>query len=122
MTATTHPESLEATWPSFAETMRTTDEIPPLAEWHKLFDGCLNANDEPAKVVWLLELLRQTGVKPTAVTYEKCLQACANHKDRVAAFHMVEFMYVDKILLGDVELPEDLESTLRAILPPEAFE
>lgn len=117
-----HPDSLEACWPSFAERMRASGEIPALEEWHALLDGCIRANDKPSAAVWVLNLLRETGVKPTAVTYEKVLAVCAAHQDRVAAFHLVEHMYQDKILLGDVELPDGMEHTLRAILPPEAFE
>lgn len=66
--------------------------------------------------------MRETGVKPSAVTYEKLLTLCVAHGDRIATFHLVEHMYEDKILLGDVDLPLDIENTLRAILPPEAFE
>lgn len=66
--------------------------------------------------------MRDTGRTPTAATYEAALTVCAKQDDRVAAFHLVEHMYNDKVLLGDVELPDGMEDTLRAILPPDAFE
>lgn len=122
MSETVHPEALQLTWPRFADHMGKSGEVPPISDWHVLFDGCVRANDKPSTVVWLLSLMKETGVKPTAVTYEKCLEICQLHDDRVAAFHLIEFMFEDKILLGDVELPDGMEATLRTILPAEAFE
>lgn len=66
--------------------------------------------------------MRDAGLKPTAVTYDKILSLCAQTDDRNAAFLLVELMFEDKVLLGDVELPQGMETVLRNILPPEAFE
>lgn len=120
-TATVHPESLSATWGPFAEGMRTKGEVPPLESWHDLLDGCIRANDKPSLAIWLLNLMRETGLRPTATTYEKMLAICANYDDRVAAFHLVENMCRDKILLDDVELPSEMADVLRNILPPDVF-
>lgn len=120
-TATAHPESLSVTWGPFAERMRTTGEVPPVESWHQLLDGCIRSNDKPSLAIWLLNLMRETGVRPTALTYEKMLAICANHDDRDAAFHMVENMCREKILLDDVELPPTMADVLRTILPPDVF-
>lgn len=98
--------------------MRTTGEVPPYDEWHQMIDVC----DEPSKAIWVINLMRDTGRTPTAATYERVLTLCARKDDRSAAFHLVEGMFGDKVLLGDVELPEGMEKVLRKILPPEAFE
>lgn len=102
--------------------MRESGEVPDYDAWHALLYGCAAAGDEASKAVWVVNLMRDTGRTPTAATYEAALAVCAGHDDRVAAFHLVEHMYKDKVLLGDVELPDGMEDTLRAILPPEAFE
>lgn len=115
-------ESLSETWAPFAEKMKTSGEIPEIEEWHDLLDGCIRSNDVPGSAIWLMNLMRDTGRKPNATTYDKALLICNNHDDRVAAFHLVEHMHKDKVLLGDVELPGGMEETLRKILPPEAFE
>lgn len=120
-TATVHPESLSVTWGPFAEKMRADGEVPPLESWHDLLDGCVRANDKPSLAIWLLNLMRETGLRPTATTYEKMLAVCANHDDRVAAFHLVENICRDKILLDDVELPSEMADVLRNILPPDVF-
>lgn len=96
--------------------------MPPLEEWHRLIDIAISADDDISKIVWLINLMRETGVKGTPVTYEKVLAVCAKKEDRVSAFHLVEHMFDDKVLLGDVELPDGMEEVLRKILPPEAFE
>lgn len=116
------PQTIETAWPAFADKMKTSGEIPPLEEWHALLDIANAARDDTSKVIWLLNLMRETGLKPTAVTYEKILNICADRDDRSAAFHIVEHMFKDKVLLGDVDLPDGMEDVLRKILPPEAFE
>lgn len=102
--------------------MKSSGEIPPLAEWHALVDAADAAGDDASKIIWLVNLMRDTGIKPTAITYEKVLKICSDRDDRPAAFHMVEHMFTDKVLLGDVDLPDGMENVLRKILPPEAFE
>lgn len=102
--------------------MKSSGEIPELSEWHALLDGIVGAGDAPGCGVWVLNLMRDTGRRPTAATYERVLAMCHTADDRVAAFHLVEHMYKDKVLLGDVQLPDGMESTLRKILPPDAFE
>lgn len=118
--------TLETVWPAFAEKMRKTGEVPPAETWHELLDVCIAARESASKAIWLLNLMRETGVKPTALTYEKMLTVCAGdsneQESRVAAFHLVEHMFNDKVLIGDVELPDGMEEVLRKILPPEAFE
>lgn len=116
------PQTMEAAWPAFAERMKTSGEIPPLDEWHALLDIADAGGDEASKAIWVVNLMRETGRKPTPVTYEKVLKICADRGDRSAAFHLVEHMFNDKVLLGDVELPDGMEDVLRKILPPEAFE
>lgn len=122
MTAAGQTETLEKAWPAFAERMKAADEVPPVEDWHYLLDIAVKAGDDPKLGIWLINLMHETGLKPTAVTYEKVLHLCALKKDRVAAFHLVEHMFQDKVLLGDVELPDGMEDVLRKILPPEAFE
>lgn len=102
--------------------MRESGEIPGYDAWHKLLDGAYEADDEPCRAVWVVNLMRETGRVPTAVTYEKVLRICRRRGDRETAFMLVEGMFADKVLLGDVELPEGMEEVLRKILPPEAFE
>lgn len=114
--------NIDTAWPPFAEKMRVTDKIPPLEEWHALLDVCVAARDPVNKAIWVLNLMRETGLVPTAVTYEKVLSLCAMNEDRKAAFLLVELMFYDKVLLGDVQLPDGLEAILRKILPPDAFE
>jgi hypothetical protein len=114
--------SIEQAWEPFREKMKETNESPPVAEWNELFRTALAAKDAPAKVIWVLERMRETGCKPTAGTYEILLEVCLVQGDRAAAFLLVEKMWADKVLLGDVSLPDDMEKTLRAILPPEAFD
>eukprot|EP00177_Eucheuma_denticulatum_P004511 GFKZ01008200.1.p1 GENE.GFKZ01008200.1~~GFKZ01008200.1.p1 ORF type:complete len:178 (-),score=20.06 GFKZ01008200.1:7-540(-) len=113
---------IDESWPSFADGMRETGEIPDYEAWHGLLDSAYEAEDEPWRAVWLLNLMRETGRVPTAVTYDKVLGICARRGDRETAFSLVEGMWKDKVLLGDVELPEGMEEVLRKILPPEAFE
>lgn len=119
---TPHPDSLEVTWPVFAAQMRETNVIPDYDAWHTLLDGCVRAGDLPASAIWVINLMRETGRTPVAATYERVIEVAIKHDDRVAVFHLVELMYKDKVLLGDVELPEDMENLLRSILPPESFE
>lgn len=122
MTAASECECIETAWPAFAEKMRTTGEIPPLNEWHDLLDVGIKGGDETSKGIWVLNLMQDTGVKRSAVTYEKLLQLCADREDRAGAFLLIEHMFNDKILLGDIDLPDGMEAVLRKILPPEAFE
>jgi hypothetical protein len=114
--------TIEQAWEPFRERMKETNESPPVEEWNELFRTALAAKDAPAKVIWVLERMRETGRKATAGTYEILLEVCLAQDDRAAAFLLVEKMWEDKVLLGDVSLPEDMEKTLRAILPPEAFD
>lgn len=119
--APVHPDSLQVTWSKFAENMKNSGEVPPLESWHELLDGSIRSNDKPSLAIWLLNLMRDTGIRPSATTYEKMLTICDNHNDRVAAFHLVENMCKDKVLLDDVELPAGLADILRSILPPDVF-
>lgn len=116
------PAGLEAAWTSFAARMADTGEAPAVAEWDKLFREARDAGEDPAKAIWVLDRMQQAGARPTAGTYELLLEICIQKDDRAAAFLLVEKMWADKVLLGDVTLPEDMEKTLRAILPPEAFD
>lgn len=120
MTATppSSAQTIESAWAELATKMRTSGQIPSHDEWHQLLDVC----DEPSKAIWVINLMRDTGRTPTAATYERALALCGQKDDRSAAFHLVEGMFGDKVLLGDVELPEGMEEVLRKILPPEAFE
>lgn len=113
---------LESAWVEFAAKMKETGKSPPVAEWNKLLDVCVSAREPPSMAIWVVSTMRDTGVKPTAASYERVLAVCAEHDDRAAAFHLVEQMFKDGVLLGDVELPEGMEDTLRTILPPEAFD
>lgn len=122
MTAVPQQQSIDVAWATFAEKMKQTGEIPAIEEWHELLDVCEATCDKADKAIWIVNLMRETGLKPTAVTYEKVLRICSIMDDRAAAFHLVEHMFTDKVLLGDVELPDGMEEVLRKILPPEAFE
>lgn len=102
--------------------MQDTNEIPPISEWHRVLDVSVRNKELPSKGIWLLDLMRDVGLKPNAASYERLLQLCAIHEDRTASLHLVEHMFNDKVLLGDVEFPDGMEKTLRAILPPDAFE
>jgi hypothetical protein len=113
---------IEQAWEPFRERMKASNESPPVEEWNELFCAALAAKDESAKAIWVLDRMRETGRKATAGTYEVLLEICLSRGDRPAAFLLVEKMWADKVLLGDVSLPEDMEKTLRAILPPEAFD
>lgn len=118
----TAPATIDTAWPAFAAKMKESNVVPPLEEWHALIDQCVAARDPVSKIVWVLSVMRETGLVPTAVTYEKVLMLCIFNEDREAAFLLVELMFHDKVLLGDVQLPEGLEPVLRKILPPDAFE
>ncbi len=113
---------LEAAWATFAAEMRRSGQSPPLEQWHTLLDTCLAAGEAPSKAIWVVDTMRSTGVAPTALSYQKVLQVCAAAQDRAAAFHLVELMFKDGVLLGDVDLPDGMEEVLRTILPPEAFD
>ncbi|GAB0496022.1 hypothetical protein MMPV_007332 [Pyropia vietnamensis] len=116
MTTTT-----EAAWTAFADKMRADDAIPPLASWNELLNTAAMSG-ELDKALWILGTMKATGTRPTAVTYEILLAGCAAAGDRNVAFSLIEQMWDDKVLLGDVTLPDGMEETLRAILPPEAFD
>lgn len=116
------PVGLEAAWTAFSANMAESGEAPAVAEWDKLFKEARDTGEDPAKAIWVLERMQQAGAKPTAGTYEILLEICLKKDDRAAAFLLVEKMWGDKVLLGDVTLPDDMEKTLRAILPPEAFD
>lgn len=122
MTAAAPAGGIEAAWAPFAERMKALDASPEISEWNALLDVAVEAGDLPAKAIWVLETMRSTGRAPTAETYQRVLQVCAAHSDRAAAFHLVEHMWKDGILIGDVELPDGMEDVLRSILPPEAFD
>jgi hypothetical protein len=120
---------LEAEWGPFATWMKSSGESPEVGAWNELFRSGLGGGADPAQAIWVLERMQQSGRKATAATYEILLEIClgknGNSKandDRAAAFLLVEKMWADKVLLGDVSLPGDMEKTLRAILPPEAFD
>lgn len=115
-------ESLEKAWTQHSERMQSTGESPSVAEWNKLFDIARETGCSAAQAIWILERMQVSGRKATAATYEILLEVCLSQGDRAAAFLLVEKMWSDKVLLGDVSLPEDMERTLRAILPPEAFD
>lgn len=95
---------------------------PSVDEWNALFRVARDAGEQAAGALWVLERMQETGRKGTAATYEILLEICLEKGDRPAAFLLVEKMWADKVLLGDVDLPEDMEKPLRAILPPEAFD
>jgi len=101
--------------------MREADAVPPVAAWNELLDTAAQSG-ELDKALWILGTMKATGTKPTAVTYELLLAGCAKSADRQVAFSLIEQMWDDKVLLGDVTLPDGMEDTLRAILPPEAFD
>lgn len=111
----------EAAWTAFADKMRAADAIPPLAAWHDLLSTAADAG-ELEQALWVLGTMKATGTRPTAVTYEILLAGCARVGNREVAFSLIEQMWDDKVLLGDVTLPDGMEDTLRAILPPEAFD
>jgi len=111
----------EAAWTAFADKMREADAVPPVAAWNELLDTAAQSG-ELDKALWILGTMKATGTKPTAVTYELLLAGCAKSADRQVAFSLIEQMWDDKVLLGDVTLPDGMEDTLRAILPPEAFD
>lgn len=115
---TAEPGALEAAWEAFAAKMKASSESPPIEEWNAL----LETADAPAKAVWVMNTMRDTGRMPTAGTYQRIIDVCERAGDRPAAFHMVELMFKDKILIGDVDLPDGMEAVLRTILPPEAFD
>lgn len=114
----TETGALEAAWEVFAAKMKATSESPAVEEWNAL----LEVADAPAKAVWVMNTMRDTGRRPTAGTYQRIIDCCERAGDRPAAFHMVELMFKDKILIGDVDLPDGMEAVLRTILPPEAFD
>ena len=122
MTAAAPTGGIEAAWAPFAERMKELNASPEVSEWNALLDVAVTAGDPPAKAIWVLETMRSTGRAPTAETYQRVLQVCAMHSDRAAAFHLVEHMWKDNVLIGDVELPDGMEDVLRTILPPEAFD
>ncbi|PXF41232.1 hypothetical protein BWQ96_09046 [Gracilariopsis chorda] len=115
-------QTFETTWNTLSARMRDTNESPPLADWHRLLEACEFSEDGPSKAIWVLNLMRKLETRATAASYERVLQVCNEHGDRAAAFHLVELMFEDKVKLGDVQLPDGMEETLRSILPPEAFE
>lgn len=114
--------SLAAAWAPFAANMAATGRTPKRADWNRLLDVCVDSGEDAERAIWVINLMRETGVAPDAASYERVLRVCHDRGDRAAAFHMVEGMFDDKVLLGDVELPEGMEEVLRKILPPEAFE
>lgn len=121
LTSPTMVTTTEAAWTSFADKMRADDAIPPLASWNELLSTAATSG-ELDKALWILGTMKATGTRPTAVTYEILLAGCAAAGDRQVAFSLIEQMWDDKVLLGDVTLPDGMEDTLRAILPPEAFD
>lgn len=121
VTVPTMTTTTEAAWTAFADKMRADDAIPPLASWNELLNTAAMSG-ELDKALWILGTMKATGTRPTAVTYEILLAGCAAAGDRNVAFSLIEQMWDDKVLLGDVTLPDGMEDTLRAILPPEAFD
>lgn len=113
---------LDAKWAEFAAEMKRTNISPDVDKWNELLDECIAAGEAPGKAIWVISTMRATGRGPTAASYQRVLQVCAMAEDRAAAFHLVELMWKDGVLLGDVDLPDGMEDTLRSILPPEAFD
>lgn len=74
------------------------------------------------QMIWIMDMMKKTGIKRDAKTYEIMMKVCISRKDNASAFYLVEQMWDDKVLLGDVDLPDGMEKTLRAILPPDAFD
>lgn len=122
LTQTPEQPTFESIWNTLSARMRDTEQSPPLADWHQLLHACESADSGPSKAIWVLDVMRKLQTRPTAASYEIVLQVCNKHGDRAAAFHLVELMFNDKVKLGDVQLPDGMENTLRSILPPEAFE
>lgn len=91
----------EAAWTAFADKMRAEDAIPPLASWNELLTTAANSG-ELDKALWILGTMKATGTRPTAVTYEILLAGCAAAGNRTVAFSLIEQMWDDKVLLGDV--------------------
>jgi hypothetical protein len=120
--AATPRMGLETAWPAFAAGLAAGGDAPAVAEWDALLRAGRDAGDAPAAAIWVLDRMREAGRRPTAATYEILLEVCLKVDDRAAAFLLVEKMWEDKVLLGDVTLPDSMEKTLRAILPPEAFD
>lgn len=115
-------QNLEQAWTELASEMKATNEVPSVERWNMLFNTALETDADPAQAIWVLDRMKETGAKPTAASYESLMQVCLKKEDKAAAFLLVEKMWEDKILLGDIEFPPDMEKTLRAILPPEAFD
>lgn len=115
-------QNLEAAWAPFSASMAASDSSPPTSDWNALFAIARDARDDPAAAIWALERMQASGRTATAATYEILLEVCLQRGDEAAAFLLIEKMWKDKVLLGDVSLPEGMEKTLRSILPPEAFD
>lgn len=116
------PETMEAAWKSFADKMKQDGCVPDHQVWHELLEKCVKLECEVSKAIWILDQMRATGKTPTAISYDLVMELCRKTNDRDAAFSLVEKMYGDKVLIGDVEMPDGMEDMLRKILPPEAFE
>ncbi|CAN8071919.1 unnamed protein product [Agarophyton chilense] len=114
--------SFESAWDALAQRMKQSNQTAPLREWHAVLDVCVRDNETPDKPIWVLGVMRDLGLTPTAASYQRVLTLCKQRNDRASAFHLVQLMFTDKVLLGDVSLPPGMEQMLRKILPPEAFE
>uniref|UniRef100_A0A7S1XGS3 Pentacotripeptide-repeat region of PRORP domain-containing protein n=1 Tax=Erythrolobus australicus TaxID=1077150 RepID=A0A7S1XGS3_9RHOD len=111
---------VEAAWTQFAAKMKEADESPPVDAWNELLQVAADANDFE-RGAWIMNTMRDTGRRPSAGSYEIMLESCIRTQNNKGAFFLVEQMYNDKVPFGDVSLPDGMEDTLRAILPPDAF-
>mmetsp|Transcript_6068 Transcript_6068/g.18338 ORF Transcript_6068/g.18338 Transcript_6068/m.18338 type:complete len:185 (-) Transcript_6068:114-668(-) len=102
--------SIEEAWSTLAQKMRDQDESASTEEWNELISFAV-AKDDLEKAVYFLELMKKTGRKPQASTYDVILKKCAKSiatREKEIAFYLVEQMYADKVSLGDVTLPKKL--------------
>eukprot|EP00172_Hildenbrandia_rubra_P001183 Plantae.Rhodophyta-Hildenbrandia_rubra.ctg174.p1 GENE.Plantae.Rhodophyta-Hildenbrandia_rubra.ctg174~~Plantae.Rhodophyta-Hildenbrandia_rubra.ctg174.p1 ORF type:complete len:173 (+),score=33.73 Plantae.Rhodophyta-Hildenbrandia_rubra.ctg174:340-858(+) len=126
-TATSQPKKISDHWQDFAQTTLTKPEVEPTTSaWNELLERCakeVTENPEDMQqMIWIMDMMKKTGIKRDAKTYEIMMKVCISRKDNASAFYLVEQMWDDKVLLGDVDLPDGMEKTLRAILPPDAFD
>ncbi|KAA8499766.1 hypothetical protein FVE85_7351 [Porphyridium purpureum] len=112
--------NVEQAWAVFSAKMKETNTVPPTEDWNELLKVAARDNDLQ-RGVWVVKTMRDVGMRATPLSYEILLEMCIRQGDKQGAFHLVEQMYEDKVPLSDVELPEGMEKTLKAILPPEAF-
>jgi len=117
-------ESLDELWHQLAEKMKDSDESASVEEWNTLIKAAADQGDLE-KGVYFINLMKKTGRAPTASSYDILLNVCSKSigtREKEIAFYLVEQMYFDKVPLGDVTLPKGLETTLRTLLPPDAFD